>query len=288
MASPGMRPPIVWHNGRLLAADDVRLSPFDQGLTIGLGAFETLVASEREPFAFTRHWNRLVHSCTRLALPLPERNTVLDALRAVASANSLPSARLRITVTPGAGPLGSSRSEASDPTVVIVAAPLPAWQATSAVWISTHPRNEHSALAGVKSTSYAENALALAEARALGADESVFLNTSGHLCEGTGSNLFLVDQATLVTPPLADGCLAGVTRALVLDLARNSGLAVQEKSVPLSALSRASEAFLTSTTRDIHPIRTVNGQPLAAAPGPVTQHLIEAWRSQYPRPVIDP
>lgn len=288
MAAIGASPSIVWHNGRLAPADEVRLSPFDQGLTIGLGAFETLVASDGEPFAFTRHWDRLTRSCARLDLPLPDRDTILQAMRAVAAANGQPSARLRVTVTPGAGPLGSVRGASSDPTVLVVAAPLTLWPEVSNVWIATHTRHERSALAGVKSTSYAENVLALAEARARGADEALLLNTAGNVCEGTGSNLFLVAEGAIVTPPLIDGCLAGVTRALVLALARDSGLAVSENSVPLSALAAASEAFLTSTTRGIHPIRTVNGQPLTDAPGPVTQQLRHAWHTRFPRPDIDP
>jgi len=288
--APGSEPPppTVWHNGRLLPADEVRLSPFDQGLTIGLGAFETLVAFNGEPFAFSRHWARLAHTCQGLGLPLPDRTVVAGALRAVAAANNQLNGRLRITVTPGAGPLGSDRTEAHHPTCLVVSAPLPAWPAAARVHLLPWPRNERSPLAGLKSTSYAENAIALAEARRHRADEAVFANTSGHLCEGTGSNVFLVNDAHLVTPPLADGCLPGVTRALVLELARSLDIPCRESSLPLAALTTAPEAFLTSTTRTIQPIAFVNDSPLPQAPGPLTEKLTQAWHSLYPLLTPDP
>jgi branched-chain amino acid aminotransferase len=284
----GIPHPIVWHNGRLLRAEDVCLSPFDQGLTIGLGAFETLVAAGGEPFAFSRHWERLVHSGRGLGLPLPDRAAVAEALRAVAAANDHRDGRLRITVTAGPGPLGSDRAASPQPTCLVVSSPRPAWPPTARVLILAWPRNDRSPLAGLKSTSYAENALALAEARRHDADEAVFPNTSGRLCEGTGSNVFLVSDGCLMTPPLTDGCLAGVTRALVLELAREMGLSARETSVPMHSLPAAQEAFLTSTTRDIQPISHVDDTALDAAPGPVTQHLQAAWRARFPSKIIDP
>ena len=280
--------PLVWHNGRLIRANEVRLSPFDQGLTVGLGAFETLVAAGGEPFAFSRHWDRLAHSCRGLGLPLPDRTAVADALRAVAAANGHRDGRLRLTVTAGPGPLGSDRAAAPEPTCLVVSSPRPLWPAAARVVLLPWPRNERSPLAGLKSTSYAENSLALAEARRLQADEALFPNTSGHLCEGTGSNVFVVRDGCVVTPPLRDGCLAGVTRALVLELAREIGLEVSQTSLPVPLLGAAQEAFLTSTTRDIQPIAQADDAPLPAAPGPVTRLLQDAWRARYPLPLIDP
>jgi branched-chain amino acid aminotransferase len=117
--------------------------------------------------------------------------------------------------------------------------------------------------------SYGANVRALASAKATGASEAVFANTQGQLCEGTGSNVFLAHQGRLITPSLASGCLAGITRQLVIDMT-----GAIEQDVPLSALAAADEAFLTSTTRDVHPIHAVDGQALPAAPGPLTQAAI--------------
>lgn len=271
---------MVWHNGQLAQASAVRLSPFDQGLTIGLGAFETLIAIGTEPFAFSRHWERLQHSCRQLQLPLPERTTIHQALREVAAANHHVGGRLRVTVTPGAGPPGAARATTSPPTYLVTSAPRPTWPATARVITLPWPRNEYSPLSGIKSTSYAESSLGLAHARHHGADEAVFPNTQGHLCEGTGSNVFVVLDTCLVTPPLSDGCLGGVTRALVIELATTMGLPVRESSIPIAQWSHASEAFLTSTTRDIQPISVIDSTRLPKAPGPLTARLISQWHER--------
>jgi branched-chain amino acid aminotransferase len=134
------------------------------------------------------------------------------------------------------------------------------------------PRNEHGALSGLKTTSYGENVRALAYANEHGGSEAIFANTTGNLCEGTGTNVFIVSEGRLITPPLSAGCLAGVTRALVIEWAGAS-----EQDVPLSALAGADEAFLTGTTRDVQPIRCVDGQALSAVPGSVTRKAMEVF-----------
>jgi branched-chain amino acid aminotransferase len=136
------------------------------------------------------------------------------------------------------------------------------------------PRNERGALVGLKTTSYAENVRALAEARQRGADEAIFANTAGNLCEGSGTNVFLAADGRLITPPLSAGCLAGVTRAL---LRERCGLDIEERDIPVSALSEAGEAFLTSATRDVQAIEAVDGVVLAGAPGPLTKMAAEAY-----------
>jgi branched-chain amino acid aminotransferase len=133
-------------------------------------------------------------------------------------------------------------------------------------------RNERGALSGLKTTSYAENVRALAYAHERGADEAIFANTAGNLCEGTGTNVFVVKDGELVTPPLAAGCLAGVTRALVLEWIGGA-----ERDLPLDALASADEAFLTSTSRDVMPIRAVDDRVLPAAPGPVTRDAMKTF-----------
>jgi branched-chain amino acid aminotransferase len=142
------------------------------------------------------------------------------------------------------------------------------------------PRNERSALAGVKTTSYAENVVALAEARSRGGSEAVFANTAGHLCEGSGTNVFLVLDGVLCTPPLSSGCLAGVSRAIIIELL---GIPVEERDVPVSALADAEEAFLTSATRYVQPIRSVDGAGFALCPGPVTEQVAVAYAALLDR-----
>jgi branched-chain amino acid aminotransferase len=144
------------------------------------------------------------------------------------------------------------------------------------------PRNERSPLAGLKTTSYGENVVALAYAREHGAGEAIFGNLAGNLCEGTGTNVFLVHDGELVTPPLSAGCLAGVTRALVIQ-----EVDVVQRDVVLSALGDADEAFLTSTTREIQPISAVDGRALPNAPGPVTEAAAKAFAALVGRD-LDP
>jgi branched-chain amino acid aminotransferase len=123
------------------------------------------------------------------------------------------------------------------------------------------PRNERGALAGIKSTSYAENVVALARAKEAGASEAIFPNTIGNLCEGTGTNIFVEIDGRLVTPPLSSGCLAGVTRELVIELT-----GCEEVDVPIEHLKTTSEAFLTSSTRDVMPITRIDNRQLTEGP----------------------
>ena len=249
----------VWINGRVGPESDLGISPFDHGLLTGDGIFETVRVYRGQAFALSRHFERLGVSAQRLALPIPEN--LGPACDAVIAANEITEGRLRITLTGGPGPLGSARGTAG-PTCVIAAEPVHAWPPTTDVVTVPWPRNERGALAGVKSTSYGENVVAWHYAVARNAGEAIFPNTAGHLCEGTGSNVFLVLDDELITPTLASGCLAGVTRDLIIELT-----GAIERDVPIEMLATAQEAFLTSTTREVQPIAAVDGTPLVHAPG---------------------
>ena len=272
-------PAIVWMNGTLCPAEEVQISPFDHGITVGNGIFETMISHAGMPFAFTRHYRRLAKSAEAMGLSLRAADELKSALQCVLTANKLEAgrARIRITVTGGPAPLGSERGQAGETTLVAASA-LGEWGATEDVIVVSYTRNEQGALAGLKTTSYGENVVALARAREGGAGEAVFANTKGELCEGTGSNIFLVSGGKLVTPPLSSGCLPGVTRALVLELCEREGVEVMEKSVPVTTLHEAAEAFLTSTTREVQPIRAVDGLELPRVPGVLTSRLREAFQ----------
>lgn len=271
----------VWVDGSLLDAAEARISPFDHGLLTGDGVFETLIVYGGRPFAVTRHLERLAVSCKGLGLTPPDPDVVRAAMDAVVAANGFESARLRVTVTGGDSPLGSDRGAAGLTTVVAGGA-LAGWPPTADVVVVPWTRNEKGALAGLKTTSYGENVVALAWAKERGASEAIFANTVGELCEGTGSNVFVGIGGRLVTPPLRSGCLAGVTRALVMEL-----VDVVEEDLPVGALASADEAFLTSTTREVQPIRAVDGSPLGAAPGPSTEAAAVAFKALAARD-LDP
>lgn len=273
--------PIVqcYVNGRLDDATVLGVSPFDHGLLVGDGVFETLRTYDGVPFAWRRHDERLRRSADGLGLTVPPSADLRAAAEAVLAANRLTDARLRITVTGGPSPLGSERGDAP-PTVIVAASPLGPPGPPAAVVTVPWCRNERGATTGLKTISYAENVRALAWARARGGEEAIFANTRGDLCEATGSNVFVVHGGVLRTPPASSGCLEGVTRALLLELAARLGIPTEaEVPLPLDALVRADEAFLSSSTREVQPIATVDGTPLAAAPGPVTARLAEAFRA---------
>ena len=261
----------VWLNGALVEEVAAMVSVFDHGLTVGDGVFETLKTYGGRPFAVRRHLERLATSAAGLGLTPPPANVLRTALEEVAAANALGDAAMRITLTGGPGPLGSARGEAG-PTVVVASAALPAWPPATAVAVVPWPRNERGALAGLKTTSYAENVVALAWAHERGAGEALFMNLAGSLCEGTGTNVFLGLDGHLVTPPLSAGCLAGVTRALIIEHCR-----VIEADVPATDLERVTEAFLASTTREVQAIASIDSRVLPAAPGPLTAAAAAAF-----------
>ncbi|MGZ6977536.1 MAG: aminotransferase class IV [Acidimicrobiia bacterium] len=266
----------VWVNGVVDDVSRMRVSPLDHGLLVGDGVFETLRVYGGALFAWRRHHERLAFSAAGIGLEVPDSAALRSAAESVLAANGLRQARLRITITGGESPLGSERGEAT-PTVIIAASELAPRPPDADVVTVPWARNERGAIAGLKTISYAENVRALAYAREHGAVEAVFPNTRGELCEATGSNVFLVFQKVLHTPPGEAGCLLGVTRALLLELAGSMGIPVEEAALPLDALHRADEAFLSSTTREVQAIARVDGQKLPAAPGPMTVRLADAF-----------
>jgi branched-chain amino acid aminotransferase len=277
---------MMWANGALVPIDEARVSPFDHGLLVGDGVFETIRVYGGEPFAWTRHLDRLAHSASGLGLTTPDREGLRQAARAVLQANGHAEARLRITVTGGVAPLGSERGGAR-PTVLVASSAIQPWPETVRVVVVPWVRNDRGATAGLKTTSYAENVRALAHAHDRGASEAIFANTRDELCEATGSNVFVVHDGVVSTPPGSSGCLLGVTRALVLELAGPLGITVDESSMPLEVLRDADEAFLTSTTREVQPIAAVDDRALPSAPGPVTAKLAAAFTDLVARD-LDP
>ena len=261
----------AWIDGGLVNQANALVSAFDHGLTVGDGVFETIKVVDGVPFALGRHLDRLTRSAMGLGLPEPDHEEVAKACVNVVAQAPVGLHRLRITYTGGIAPLGSGRGD-STPTLVVAIAPMEPWPESTAVAVVPWPRNERGALAGLKTTSYAENVVALAYAKRFGAGEALFADTRGRLSEGTGSNVFLVLGGQIVTPALTTGCLAGVTRALVLEWTDAT-----EAELPFDVLEHADEVFLTSTTRDVQAVSALTGEravrTLGSAPGPVTREV---------------
>lgn len=285
--TPSSRATPVWIDGALVDATDARIRYDDHGITVGDGVFETIKLAAGTPFALTRHLARLARSAAAMHIPSPSPDELRHAVGAVASAHGGDrDGFLRVTLTAGPGPLGSNRDELH-PTLLVAVRPGQVRVDPTDVVVVDWTRNERGALAGVKSTSYGENVVALAVAAGAGASEALFANNAGRLCEGTGSNVFVVVDDELVTPPLSSGCLDGVTRALLIE----AGVG-READVPMAALDRCTEMFLVSTGREVQPVRAVRHHDgrsldLPAAPGPHTEAARQVWLDRI-APLTDP
>jgi branched-chain amino acid aminotransferase len=263
----------VWLNGRLLPADQARLDPSDRGLLLGDGLFETMRAAAGRLPLLPRHMARLRDGASLLGLPAPSEQAVADAARELLEADDLADAAVRLTLTRGPGPRGLLPPDEPLPTLLLTAAPLPPAPApVRAVIATVTRRNERSPLARVKALGYLDQLLALREARNRGADDALLLNTKGRLACATAANLFLARGRELLTPPVAEGALPGVTRALVLELAPTLGLTPRERPLAPSALDEADAVLLTGSLRLVTPVAAVDGRGFAD-PGRLAQRI---------------
>ena len=265
----------MWVDGRVL--DDPRqpaIQVADHGFTVGDGVFEAVKVVDGVPFALSRHLRRLARSAAGLGLPAVDEDAVRRGVAEVLERRHLAFGRLRITYTAGPAPMGSGRPGDASTTLVVAAVAAAPRTGPASVVTVPWPRNERGAVAGLKTTSYAENVVALAYAAERGAEEAVFGNTAGNLCEGTGSNVFYVVDGELRTPTLASGCLAGITRELLVEWC-----GAREVDEPLEVLRTADEVFLASTTRDVQPVVRCDDRSWDV-PGPVTEAAAETWRTR--------
>jgi len=263
----------VFLNGRFVERGEAAAPALDRGLLYGYGLFETMRSYGARVFRLEEHYRRLCEGAAVLELPpaltLDDLRAAIDALL---ESNRLADAYLRLTVTAGPAPDGGGAS----PSVLLVARPLSGYppdlyQRGMAAVTSASRRNEVSPLSRVKSLNYLDNLLAREEARRKGADEAILLNTRGLVAEGSASNVFLVGSEGILTPGIDSGALPGITRATVIELAREAGIACAEGEVATEALVQAAEAFLTNSIMGIMPLTRLDGQPIGSGrPGPVT------------------
>ncbi len=264
---------LLVHNGVLRPAESPLLPAGDGLAAFGLGVFETLAAYGGRPFLADAHLARLRHAAHVLRLPCPEDAALLGGIGAALAANRLhetAKARIRIVLSSPGG---------AEPSWWVEATPPPPHPDTArTVTGPAFVRNERSPLVGLKSTQCGDSVLAQRTARETGADEALFANTRGELCEGAWSNVFVRVGGRWSTPPLRSGCLPGVTRALVLDLFREHGLEAAETTLPIRQLDRVEAAFLTSSLREIQPISSIDGREQA-----IDDPLLEDLRAAYRR-----
>jgi len=275
----------VWVNGQMVDSGSPSIGALDHGVTVGDGAFETCKVVGGVPFALSRHAARLDRSLAGLGLPAADHEVINTGIRSVLAGEPIAFGRLRYTVTGGAGPLGSDRSD-SPLTYIVTAGSQPPNPDSGKLVVVPWARNERGATAGLKTTSYAENVVALAFAQERGGVEALFANTVGNLCECTGSNVFVVAGGEILTPDLASGPLAGVTRDLVITWCRQEGITVREEPLPMAILEQASEVFITSSTKDVLAVHAVDDRPLPAG-GLLTTRAAEIF-DRLSRERLDP
>jgi branched-chain amino acid aminotransferase len=264
-------------NGRLIDAREARIDPADRGLLLADGLFETLRAYGGQPFCLDAHLARLAAGATLLGLPAPPVSQLAMAVSDTLGANGLADASIRITLTRGAGPRGLLPPAKVTPTLLVAAHPLPpSLPATMSACLASIRRNEHSPVSRLKSLAYLDNILALREAAAAGCDEAILLNTAGRIAAGSRSNLFLVLDGVITTPPPSEGLLPGIARHTVLTLAGKHGIPARETPVTLAEIVRASEAFLTNSLLEVAPLTRLQGRLLPE--GPVAAKLRQLYR----------
>jgi branched-subunit amino acid aminotransferase/4-amino-4-deoxychorismate lyase len=278
---------IVCHNGRFLPVEEVRLSPGQAGLLSGWGLFTTIRIIEGLPFAFERHWQRLTRDAERTYCPFPfEERTVRAQLCEVLRSNKVQEGCARIYAIHNE--FGIWRSDEGFPQadLLIYSSGLPAHRDRARLGLREHGRHAGSPLAGVKVTSWLNNLWCLQEAQKEGFDEVVLLNERGEVSECTAANIFCVRRGRVLTPPLSSGCLAGITRSVLLEIGPSIGIPVEESTLFPDDLYAAEEVFISSTNRNVIPVTEIQGLKVGSSQTPLMAALEEAF-TKYIRKYVD-
>jgi branched-chain amino acid aminotransferase len=277
----------VYVDGKFYGERDAKISVFDHGLLYGDGVFEGIRAYNGRVFRLKEHIDRLFFSAKAILLRIPmSARKVSEAVVESCRQNKIRDGYIRLVVTRGVGTLGLNPNRCKNPSVIVIADkiqlyPAELYQRGMKIVTVATTRNLHSALnPAIKSLNYLNNVLAKIEANIAGCEEAVMLNAEGFVAECTGDNIFIVQKDKLLTPPLSAGALYGITRGVVMEMARESGLEVSEPNLTRYDLFNAEECFLTGTGAELIPIVEIDGRVIGnGKPGPVTRRLVEQYRA---------
>ncbi|MCG7899465.1 MAG: branched-chain-amino-acid transaminase [Candidatus Thiodiazotropha lotti] len=277
--------PQCWINGELVTQNEAKVSVFDHGFLYGDGVFEGIRFFNKHPFMLYEHLIRLQKSAKAIALEVPYDNqAILNAIEQVIHNFAEDSGYLRLIVTRGVGPLGLDPTGCSEPSLFIMADQLAIVSerirtAGVRLIIASTRRLPNDGLdSRIKNLNYLNQILARMEANEAGADEAVLLNQAGRVAEGTTENIFIVVEGKLLTPPVTEGALDGITRNLVIQLAQQNGISVAESPLTSYDLYNADECFLTGTGAELIPVCKIDGRRVNACPGAVYKQLEEYYR----------
>jgi branched-chain amino acid aminotransferase len=277
----------IYIDGKYYDQKNAKISVFDHGLLYGDGIFEGIRAYSGRVFKLTEHIDRLFYSAKAILLKIPlSHGEIVRAVIETCRQNKIRDGYVRLLVTRGAGTLGLNPNRCKNPSIIIIADKIqlyPAELYERGMEIITVPttRNLHSALnPAIKSLNYLNNILAKIEANNAGCEEAIMLNAEGFVSECTGDNIVIVKAGQLLTPPLSAGALYGITRGVVIELAREEGLTVAEPNLTRYDLFNADECFLTGTGAELIPIVKIDGRIIGAGkPGPITRRLVDKYRA---------
>lgn len=276
---------LVWIDGELVPADQAKVSVFDHGLLYGDGVFEGIRAYRGRIFRLEAHLKRLRRSahCIRLIIPYTDEQ-LTEAICETLRQNQLEDAYMRMVATRGIGDLGLDPRNCRRPSVFIIAGEISLHpheyyeKGLEAITVTTR-RNARTAIdPAIKSLNYLNNVLAKIEVINAGVEEAIMLSQEGFVAEATAENIFIVRDGKLITPPIYAGVLEGITRAVVIELAREMDLPAGEQLFTRHELFTAEECFLTGTGAEIIPVVQVDGRAIGdGRPGPITRRLHEAF-----------
>jgi branched-chain amino acid aminotransferase len=277
----------IYIDGKYYDQKNAKISVFDHGLLYGDGIFEGIRAYNGRVFKLTEHIDRLFCSAKAILLKIPlSHGEIVREVVETCRRNKIRDGYVRLLVTRGAGTLGLNPNRCKNPSIVIIADKIqlyPAELYQRGMEIITVPttRNLHSALnPAIKSLNYLNNILAKIEANNAGCEEAIMLNAEGFVSECTGDNIVIVKAGQMLTPPLSAGALYGITRGVVIELAREEGLMVAEPNLTRYDLFNADECFLTGTGAELIPIVKIDGRLIGAGkPGPITRRLVDKYHA---------
>ena len=277
----------IYIDGKFFNERDAKISVFDHGLLYGDGVFEGIRAYNGRVFKLKEHIDRLFCSAKAILLKIPMKHSeIVETVLETCRRNKLRNAYIRLLVTRGIGTLGLNPKKCKNPSVIVIVGKIQLYPPEfyeRGLEIITVPtvRNLHSALnPAVKSLNYLNNILAKIEANNGGCEEAIMLNSEGFVAECTGDNIFMAKGSKLATPPLAAGALYGITRGVVMDLARENGMTVAEDNLTRYDLFNADECFLTGTGAELIPVVKIDGRVVGTGrPGPITRKLVKKYHN---------
>lgn len=271
----------VFHNDRIVALNQVRLSPGQAGLLNGWGAFTTFRIYAGRPFAFERHWKRLTTDAGRIQLPMPfEPQAVRQHLDELLAANRVSDGCVRLYFIYNNIGLWASDEDLPITDLLMTSGDRPKRAGPTDLTLRPHGRHAAHPLSNVKVISWLHNVWTVEQAHKQGFEEALLLNERNEVAECTAANVFSVRGGAVTTPPLDSGCLPGVSREVLLELGPRNGLPIREATLTMDDLGAADEIFITSTTREVQPIRRIDDLRMPQAPGPVTERLASLF-SEY-------